>query len=110
MSNMYKVGDGVVVTGSATTITIDPAAACDLYSVELALIVGSPAAGTTAVTAVPKNGTSETVTSGGTAINIDPTALTGFYIQGRPLKSITLTPSSWTAGVQVAVTVWGRKS
>jgi hypothetical protein len=59
---------------------------------------------------VPKNGTSETVTSGGAAINIDPTALTGFYIQGRPLKSITLTPSSWTAGVQVAVTVWGRKA
>ena len=110
MSNMYEVGKGVVVTGSATTITIDPAAACDLYSVELALIAGSPAAGTTAVTAVPKNGTSETVTSGGAAINIDPTALTGFYIQGRPLKSITLTPSSWTAGVQIAVTVWGRKA
>ena len=45
MSNMYEVGKGVVVAGSATTITIDPAAACDLYSVELALIVGSPAAG-----------------------------------------------------------------
>ena len=110
MSNMYEVGTGVVVTGSATTIAIDPAAACDLDSVELALIVGSPAAGTTDVTAVPKNGTSETVTSGGSAINIDPTALTGFYIQGRPLKSITFTPSSWTAGVQVAVTVWGRKA
>ncbi len=110
MSNMYKVGDGVVVTGSATTITIDPAAACDLYSVELALIVGSPAAGTTGVTAVPKNGTSEKVTSGGEALNIDPTELTGFYIQGRPLESITLTPSSWTSGVQVAVTVWGRKA
>jgi hypothetical protein len=50
------------------------------------------------------------VTSGGAAINIDPTALTGFYIQGRPLTSITFTPSSWTAGVQVAVTVWGRKA
>ena len=110
MSNMYKVGEGVVVTGSATTITIDPAAICDLYSVELALIVGSPAAGTTAVTAIPKNGTSETVTSGGSAINIDPTALTGFDIQGRPRKSITFTPSSWTADVQGAVTVWGRKS
>lgn len=110
MSNMYEVGKGVVVTGSATKITIDPAAACDLYSVELALIVGSPAAGATHVTAVPKNGTSETVTSGGSDINIDPTALTGFYIQGRPLKSITFTPSSWTAGVQVAVTVWGRKA
>ena len=51
----------------------------------------------------PKEGTSETVTSGGAAINIDPTALTGFYIQGRPLKSITVCRAWWRSkgGVRV---------
>lgn len=108
MAKMQLVGTGTIVTGSATTVTLDPAQVCDLYSVEFKVKAGSPAAGTTAVTGVPKNGTSETVTSGGDAINIDPTALAGFYIMGRPMSSLTFTPSSWTAGVQIDVTVWGR--
>ena len=109
MANLRVVGTGVINTGAATTVTIDPEAVCDLYSVEFAVKSGTPLAGTTAVTAIPKNGTSETVTDvAGAALNIDPTALAGFTIVNRPLKSITLTPSSWTAGVAVNVTVWGR--
>lgn len=109
MANMRVVGTGVINAGAASTITINPEEVSDLYSVEFALKAGSPLAGTTAVTAIPKNGTSETVTdAAGAAINIDPTALQGFTIANRPLKSITLTPTSWTSGVVVEVTIWGR--
>ena len=106
---MRVVGECVIETGAASTLTIGAADVSDLYSVEFAVKVGTPAAGTTSVTAGPKNGTSETVTGGfGAAININPAALTGFTISGRPLKSLTFTPSSWTAGVQIVATAWGR--
>ena len=109
MAIMQECGRGVIVTGSAKTITLDKSYSSDLYAIEFRLIAGTPAAGTTAVTAIPKDGTSETVKdSTGAAINIDPTALEGFYIAGRPLESITLTPSSWTAGVQIGVVVRAR--
>lgn len=105
---MVNVGKGRVITGAASTITLDPATPVDHYSVEFKVQAGTPLAGTTAVSATPKGGTAETVTKDGIALNIDPTALAGFYITGRALESITLTPSTWTAGVVIDVTVWGR--
>lgn len=106
---MRVVGECVISTGAAATLPIGAADVSDLYSVEFAVKAGTPAAGTTSVTAIPKNGTSESVTDGyGAAINIDPAALTGFTISGRPLKSLTFTPAGWTAGVQIVATAWGR--
>ncbi len=106
---MRVVGECVINTGAASTVTINATDVSDLYSIEFAVNEGTPAAGTTAVSAIPKNGTSETVTdSFGVALNINPTALAGFTIQNRPLNSITFTPSSWTDGVSIVATVWGR--
>lgn len=106
---MRVVGEVIINAGAAATASINAADVSDLYSVEFEVVSGTPLAGTTAVTAVPKNGTSETVTDGyGVAVNIDPTALAGFSIANRPLKSITFTPSSWSAGVAIRATVWGR--
>lgn len=106
---MRVVGECTISTGAAATLTIGAADVSDLYSIEFAVKTGTPAAGTTAVTAIPKNGTSETVNdSFGVALNINPTALVGFKIEGRPLKSLTFTPGSWSAGVQIVATAWGR--
>ena len=61
---MRVVGECIIETGAASTLTIGAADVSDLYSIEFAVKVGTPLAGTTAVTAIPKNGTSETVTDG----------------------------------------------
>lgn len=106
---MRVVGECTISTGAASTLTINAADVSDLYSVQFEVIQGTPLAGTTAVSVIPKNGTSEALLDEfGTAININPAALSGLKISGTPLKSITFTPTSWTAGVQIVATAWGR--
>lgn len=108
-NNMASVGYALITSGVTTTVTIDPSCISDQYSVEFRLKSGSPAAGTTAVTATPVNGTAETVYDAyGVALNINPTALAGFSVTGRPISSFTFTPSAWTAGVVVEVSVFAR--
>jgi hypothetical protein len=107
---MTIVGQSNLISASALTITpTDPT--CQEYYVSFDLVSGSPAAGTTAVTAKAYKGGTESVIdlSTGSALNIDPTALKSFTI-GQPLDSITFTPSSWTANVVVSVTVCAMTS
>lgn len=108
-NNMARVGYAQIKSGVTTTLGVDPSYLSDLYDVEFSLVSGSPAAGTTAVTATPVNGTAETVYDAyGVALNIDPTALKGFSISSRVLSSLTFTPSAWTAGVVVGVSIFAR--
>lgn len=108
-NNMAAVGYTEIVSGVTTTLALDPDCISDLYSFEFKVLSGSPAAGTTAVTTVPRNGTSETVyDQNGVALNIDPTALKGFFVSGRSLSTVTFTPSAWTAGVRIACQAYAR--
>ncbi len=99
------VGKKVITdSGGAQTLLIqDPL--CALYYVSFKVLAGTPAAGTTAVAYTPFEGTSETLLDEfGTAINIDPTALKMLTIPA-PTSSLTFTPSSWSWGVSILVTV-----
>lgn len=107
---MTIVGQQNLLSGVALTITpTDPT--CEAYYVSFDLVSGSPAAGTTAVTAKAYRGGTESVIdlSTGSALNIDPTALKSFTIN-QPIDSITFTPSGWTASVAVRVTVTAMTS
>jgi hypothetical protein len=106
---MRVVGECLINTGAVSNLPINAADVSDLYSIQFEVVQGTPAAGTTAVSVIPKNGTSEALLDEfGTAININPTALSGLKISDTPLKSITFTPSSWSAGVSIKATAWGR--
>lgn len=99
------VGKKVITdSGGAQTLLIqDPR--CTLYYVSFKVLAGSPAAGTTAVAYTPFESTSETLLDEfGTAIDVDPTALKMFTVPA-PMSALTFTPSSWTAGVSIQVTV-----
>ena len=99
------VGKKVITTsgGAQTLLTQDPRST--VYYVSFKVLQGSPAAGTTAVAYTPFEGTSETLLDEfGTAINVDPTALKMFTVPA-PTAALTFTPSSWTAGVSILVTV-----
>lgn len=104
------VGKKVLTTSGGTqTLQIqDPL--CGEYFVSFKLISGSPLAGTTAVTATPFEGTSETLLDAfGAAVNVDPTARKTFSI-ANPISSMSFTPSNWTAGVSILATVMAESS
>ena len=95
----------ITAAGGAQTITMpDPNASLYVFNF-LSVGSASPAAGTTAVSVVPAYGTSEPVIDiNGANLNIDPTALRSFKLS-YPIKSITFTPSSWTANSAIKVSV-----
>lgn len=75
------------------------------YHFSFRSVGATPLAGSTAVAATPSYGTSETVTdANGVAINVNPTAIASFTIN-QPISECTFTPSSWTAGSALEVTV-----
>ncbi|MBK7550118.1 MAG: hypothetical protein IPI20_21125 [Rhodoferax sp.] len=94
----------ITASGGAQTLLIqDPL--CALYYVSFTVVGGTPAAGTTAVAFTPFASTSETLLDEfGTAINIDPTALKMITVPA-PTASLTFTPTSWSVGVSILVTV-----
>lgn len=106
MATLIHAGKGTITSagGSAQAIQLKNVLS-SRYFVSLKLLSGTPLAGTTTVFCTPSAGTREQVTSDGSAININPTALAAFEI-GFPLSSIDFTPTSWTADVVVEVTVF----
>jgi hypothetical protein len=76
-----------------------------VYHFSFRSVGATPLAGSTAVAATPTYGTQETVKyPSGSAVNVDPTALESFTIE-RPISECTFTPTSWTAGSALEVTV-----
>lgn len=97
----------IAAAGGAQTVSVSNTM-CKAYHVSFRSIAETPLAGSTSVEATATGGTKEVVRdASGVAMNIDPTAPESFTIR-QPIESITLTPSSWTADVEIVCEILGE--